>query len=220
MKKIFANEKAKKIFKHFLEWIISGFIGAVIGMLFSSDYLAASIIIGISSVAIFVVLLMLNRFDEKYDILKILKAEISAGNYPTVIQIGYTLSRPLHLSGRYAMREAIGQQTLIACRKIDINRNIRINDTKISVRYIEAKTLIDDLGWNIYLLGQADVAIEKIEMGIEIAKSLSERDLVIKGYRHILGICEEKNKKEKKKSEIHISYKPTWGHYHAVYYQQ
>lgn len=26
--------------------------------------------------------------------------------------------------------------------------------------------------------------------------------------------------KRKKKSEIHISYKPTWGHYHAVYYQQ
>ena len=26
--------------------------------------------------------------------------------------------------------------------------------------------------------------------------------------------------KEKIKSEVHISYKPTWGHYHAVYYQQ
>lgn len=167
-------------------------------MFFSANVLGAFIFTMIASFVIFMVLMVVNRFDEKYDILRILKTEVAAGNYPIVIQIGYTLSRPLHLSGRYAMREAIGQQTLSACKKMDDSRRIRINDTKIPVKFIEAKTLIDDLGWNLHLQGQSDVAIENIEMGIEIAKSLSESDLVIKGYRHILGICDDSNKKEKR----------------------
>lgn len=197
-KNIFTNKKVKEILKHLCEWGASGLIGAIIGMFFSLNYFKAFIITIIFSVITFIVLVILSCFDKKYDILGILKAEISAGNHPTVIQIGYTLSRPLHLSGRYAMREAIGHQTLNACRKLDASRKIRINDTKVSVRYIEAKTLIDDLGWNVYLLGQSDVAIENIETGIEIAKSLSEYKLVVKGYRHILGICDAINNKEKR----------------------
>lgn len=142
--------------------------------------------------------MIINRIDEKYDILGILKSEIASGNYPIVIQIGYTLSRPLHLSGRYALREAVGRQILTACRKLDKNRKIRINDDNLSVRYIEAKTLINDLGWNVYLLGQSDIAIENIEAGIEIAKSLSNYDLMVNGYRHILGICNHIGQIEKR----------------------
>lgn len=197
-KKEFTNKRIYKVLKHFLEWVISGLIGATIAMFFSLKYFEAIIITIVLSLILIVVLIILGHFNEKCDILEILRAEIAAENYPIVIQIGYTLSRPLHLSGRYAMREAIGKQTLIACQRLDVGWNIRINNIKIPVKYIEAITLIDDLGWNIYLLGQCDVAIENIEMGIEIAQSLSELTLIIKGYRHILGICDATNNKEKR----------------------
>lgn len=181
-----------------MEWCVSGFIGAVIGMYFAKNYFNAFIITIVVSLLIFAFFMIIIRHSKRDDILHILKKEFAAGNYPIVIQIGYTLSRPLHLSGRYTMREAIGQQMLNACRKLEDNRKIRINDKNYSVKYIEAKTLIDDLGWNVYLLGQFDVAIENIEMGINLADSISEYELVIKGYRHILGICDAINDKAKR----------------------
>lgn len=197
-KEMFKNPKVQKAIKHFFEWIVSGLIGAIICMYFSLKYFESFIITLIFLLVFSIILVIINRYDNNYDILKLLNIELDAENYPIVIQIAYTLSRPLHLSGRYVMREAIGQKALIACQKLDSNREIRINDIKVSVRYIEAKTLIDDLGWNVYLLGQSDVAIENIEKGIEITKSLSEFELAVKGYRHILGICDEINNKEKR----------------------
>lgn len=198
IKDVLKNKKAHKVLMRICEWVCSGLVGTIIGMLFSLKYFETLIVTVIFLLLLLAGVLFLNHSDKKYDILGILKAEIIAGNYPIVIQIGYSLSRTLHLSGRYVMREAIGHQTLIACRKLETSRMIRINDIRISVRYIEAATLIDDLGWNVYLLGQADVAIENIEAGIEIAKSLSELELVIKGYRHILGICDAVGRKEKR----------------------
>lgn len=184
--------------KHLFEWVGGGLIGAIICMFFSAQYFESFIITLIVLLVLFAVLIIINRSSNGYDILKLLNTELDSGNYSIVIQIAHSLSRPLYLSGRYAMREAIGRQALSACRKINVNQEIRINDVKISVRYIEAKTLIDDLGWNVYLMGQSDVAVENIEKGIEIAMSLSELELAVKGYRHILGICDAINEKEKR----------------------
>lgn len=198
IKNAIRNGKVQKFFAHFFEWVISGLIGAIIGLFFSASFIPAFTVSIVVSIIMFSIIIIVSNFMEKYDIIGIMKDEIAAGNYPTVIQIGYTLSRPLHLSGRYTMREAVGQQMLNACRKMDIGARVRINDDNVLVRYIEAKILIDDLGWNTFLLGQSDLAIENIEKGIEIAEGLSNMTLAVKGYRHILGICESTDLKEKR----------------------
>lgn len=199
LKKIFENPNVKKITKSLLEWLISGLIGATIGLFFAADFIPAVVVTFALSFILFIILVRAVREDQKYDILGILKAEIKAGNYPIVIQMGYTLSRSLHLSGRYTLREAIGEQVIKACEKLEPTRKLRINDTIIPIKRIEAKTYVDDLGWNKYLLGQAEVAIENIKTGISIAESVSEFDVAIKGYRHLIGIYYKQDMQDEKK---------------------
>lgn len=182
-----------------MEWLISGLIGATIGLIFAADFIPAVVVTFALSFVLFIILVRAVREDQKYDILGILKAEIKAGNYPIVIQMGYTLSRSLHLSGRYTLREAIGEQVIKACEKLEPTRKLRINDTIIPIKRIEAKTYVDDLGWNKYLLGQAEVAIENIKTGISIAESISEFDVAIKGYRHLIGIYYKQDMQDEKK---------------------
>jgi tetratricopeptide (TPR) repeat protein len=93
-----------------------------------------------------------------------------------VIQLGRALSRPLWLTGRYALRLEVGRLVEKAASFTGQPR-------------AQAAALIDDLGWTQVARKEYDKAIESIQHGIQIAEKAGDAMLVCKGHRHLSGIA-------------------------------
>ncbi|MBQ9885809.1 MAG: hypothetical protein IJM37_02960 [Lachnospiraceae bacterium] len=189
---ILKSDESRSFFKRAFDWIVAAIIGAVVSGFFTGKYLWTIFISVLLLVCGIIYVVILSHSNSKYDILKILRSELNAGNYRHVIMIGYSLSRQLHLSGRNTLRYEIGKLVDKATTHLQLEQDIRINDDKLSIAYIKAKNLIDDLGWTSYKLQYVDIAIEKISAGIKLAKEKKYYTLAVKGYRHLVGILDEK----------------------------
>lgn len=97
--------------------------------------------------------------------------------YDTVIRLGNGLSRTLYLEGHYRLRYKIG---------------ILVEDAASQLGDIDAKcaALIDCIGWSLVLSKSApnSTAIDSINHGISIAKSIQNDFWVAKGIRHLAAI--------------------------------
>ena len=203
IKKALKNENVKSFFNHLAEWIISAMMGAVISILFGDPFLAFSFLFGFSVFAI-IYLLVVSKVQTQWDIIKIMQNEMTAGNYTQVVRMGYSLSRPLHLSGRMNLRFKIGNIMRQACEELLRTRTqtIEINDKIICVKEVKVKILIDDLGWTAYELHQVDVAIDNIKEGISLAEEIKQFTLALKGYRHLIGIYDQLQNSKRSKEAI------------------
>lgn len=202
LKKSFTTENAKKNWKKAIDYIIGAAVGAIAGSLFSSNFWQAIIFASVLTILLIVHIVLSNKSNSNCDILKILNNELKSKNYVAVIRIGYVLSRPLHLSGRRTLRNEIGHLIKLACDQMQITDTVIIDDKKILVGYIKAKTLIDDLGWTSFQLKRLNSSIDNIKTGISLALEIKEYKLAVKGYRHLIGILNNSQDEELKAKTI------------------
>jgi len=104
-----------------------------------------------------------------------IQEEISKGYLKSAIRLGRVLSRPLWLDGQYEARIKLGELMFQAGASYQ-NKSIQIQG------------LIDDMGWTNVALGNFDVAVEKINYGIQMAKEIDDYYMISKGYRHLVAI--------------------------------
>lgn len=117
---------------------------------------------------------------EKQDVTAVIVAEMQKAftdrRWEEVVRLGCALSRPLWITGRYALRIQLG--TLVESAA-SYSQNVRA----------QAAALIDDLGWTKASMGRHDEARRHIEHGIKLARQIGDEYLVCKGYRHLSGIA-------------------------------
>lgn len=190
VKEQFQCSSFRETFLYVLNTIFSGIVGCWLGIAFHS---IESIIVGMSILIVFmIVMAIINNQNEKtFNLLKILKEDQKNGKWPEILRLSYPLSRQLFLARKYRLRVEIGKLVNDACNHLS-GETVTINNEKINVNIIQASTLIDDLGWTLYQLGDnTETAKENIKLGIAIARENKELDKVIKGYRHLMGIASE-----------------------------
>ncbi len=192
------REKLYYLFKNtsfrnnFIELCIKQFISAFLGFilaLFLTNILAFAIAVVVFIIIVFITSAFLSSKQHQFDLLGILKEEQKKSNWIEIIRLGYPLSRPLWLSGRYNLRVEIGEIVRMAASHID--GDIKIGNETVNCKYILASVLIDDLGWTRFVLGQSSKATGNIKEGIRIAQENMIWDLAIKGNRHLIGIFSE-----------------------------
>lgn len=98
-----------------------------------------------------------------------------------VCRIGNVISRHLWLSGQYDLRIEIGKYVEEAAGFIEDNLT-------------RARTLIDDLGWTSFIIGQELKAKKYIIDGIRLSKEINNYYLMSKGKRHLASIVRRDNK--------------------------
>lgn len=192
IKEILTSKKVRTFLEHLAEWIIGAAIGAVISYFFDKPIVTCAVLVLSAFLAILYLFVTL-KFQIQLDLFKIMQTELDSGNYIQVIRLGYPLSRPLHLSGRIKLRYNIGSIVKSACEGLERTNvsQIDINGKKLFVNEIKATVLIDDLGWTAFSLHKTQVAIDNIKKGVEIAENAQWQLLVLKGYRHLIGIFDE-----------------------------
>lgn len=177
-----------------LGWIGANFFSALLGcfvtLAFSDSVL---ITVGIIIALIFTLIIsyITLKFDNEFNLLKILKKNQKNKNWKEIIRIAYPLSKPLWLSRHYRLRIRLSEYVNEACACLSSSEDtIMINETHMSVKAIQSSVLISDLGWNLFLLNNnyCDKAIGNIKLGISKAEDIGDFDLLIKGYRNLLGI--------------------------------
>lgn len=184
------SEGARHIYIRVVDAVIGTVLGAVFGALFTGEILWSIMFAALLLIIAIIVIQLSNHINSKCDILKIMRDELSAGKYKLVIRMGYPLSYPLNLSGRYTLRYEVGELVRQACDKLKSGEKVQVNNTSVSVEYIKANVLIDNLGWTAYRLGRVETAKDSIREGIEVAISIREYSLAIKGQRHLIGILD------------------------------
>ena len=192
---LFKNSNFFSILFECIKMLFSGVIGYVIALLINNiwAFVVASVVLVI---IIVIYSVLLSKKMHHFDILKILQEEQKKSNWFEIIRIGYPMSRPLWLSGRYMLRVEMGEIIKAAASAID-GGDVKIGNETINGRYILVSTLIDDLGWTRHMLGQTEKAKKSIEEGISIASENGYTALEIKGYRHLFGIYSSENSSEK-----------------------
>lgn len=192
------KEKLYYLFKNssfrnnFIELCIKQFISAFLGFilaLFLTNILAFAIAIAVFIVIVFITSAILSSKQHQFDLLEILKEEQKKSHWKEIIRLGYPLSRPLWLSGRYELRAEIGE--IIKTAASHLEGDVKIGKETFNSKYILVSVLIDDLGWTRFVLGQSSKATKNILEGIRIAEENNIWDLAIKGNRHLIGIFSE-----------------------------
>lgn len=198
------KEKLYYLFKNstfrnnFIELCIKQFISAFLGFilaLFLTNMLAFAIAVVIFIIIIFITSAILSSKQHQFDLLGILKEEQKKSNWMEIIRLGFPLSRPLWLGGRYNLRVEIGEIVKTAAAHLD--GDIKIGNDTYNSKYILASVLIDDLGWTRFVLGQSQKATNNINEGIRIAINNELWELAIKGNRHLIGILSQEKNFEK-----------------------
>ncbi|WP_010247789.1 hypothetical protein [Acetivibrio cellulolyticus] len=204
VQKVAGNEDARNTFG----WISANFFSALMGCFIT---LAATnfniIIVGIIVFLIFTLVFacLVLKFDNEFNLLKIIKKNQKNKNWIEIIRIAFPLSRPLWLSRHYKLRIRLARYVDEACsRLISSTDTIMINETPMKIKAIHASILISDLGWNLFVndKNNAGIATENIKLGIKKANELEDYDLLIKGYRNLLGIAVQSGHDEKEIEHI------------------
>ena len=105
----------------------------------------------------------------------ILNTAYKAEHWKEVVKIGSQLSSPLWYTGKLETRVKIGELVESAAA---ISGDY----------YIQAETLLDDLGWTKFRLKKIKDAKNNIKRGLAVAQKYSYNYLIAKGYRHLADI--------------------------------
>lgn len=89
-----------------------------------------------------------------------------------IVRIGTALSRPLWVSGHYITRVKLG--TLV-----------EESAALLGHKEEQMMSLIDDLGWTNYKVGNVEASIKHIKHGIDIASEINNLAFISKGSRHL-----------------------------------
>lgn len=203
LKRVMLGNKAQNYYRKFFEWIICAAIGVIITLLFKSPIIGF-IFLCVFGVISIIYLYFISKTEGEWNIINIMEIELRANNNIQVVRIGYPLSRPLHLSGRKSLRIKIGNIVKQACENIIRNNinTIEIEGKNIDVKKILSSILIDDLGWSAYETHKNEFAKENIKYGISVALEINECKLALKGYRHLIGIYDDEQNRDKKENAI------------------
>ena len=106
------------------------------------------------------------------------------------IRFGIRISRVLWLSGRYNERIAIGKM-------------IEDSAARLQMTEKQVQSLIDDIGWTYFLVGNAEEAEANISHGIELAMRNKLFYLAAKGERHLAGIA-DRHRNDLAKAKDHL----------------
>ncbi len=98
------------------------------------------------------------------------------GRWGEVLRIGEVLSRPLWILGKLRLRAEIG-------------RYVEAAASHLGRLEVQARTLIDDLGWTYFELGDTKKATKNITAGKALANRGGYHDLEYKASRHLSGIA-------------------------------
>ncbi|NVK74885.1 MAG: hypothetical protein HWE24_15555 [Oceanospirillaceae bacterium] len=106
-----------------------------------------------------------------------------AERWEEVARIGMVISRPLWLAGQYETRLKVGELTEEAAA---YTGNLQLR----------ALTLVDDLGWTNFKIGNDKKGRKYIEDGLRIAAECEDYYCLAKGNRHLASIYRQKNSYE------------------------
>lgn len=113
--------------------------------------------------------------EDEDSLVAILNTAYKAEHWKEVIKIGSQISSPLWYTGKFETRVRIGELVESAAGFS-------------GEYYVQAETLLDDLGWTKFRLEMTKDAIKSIKRGLSIAKSHSFTYLIAKGNRHLADI--------------------------------
>ncbi|MDP2722248.1 MAG: hypothetical protein Q8O72_05795 [Bacteroidales bacterium] len=117
----------------------------------------------------------------QYNIIEIINDSYDSERWQEVCDIGALLSRHLWLTGQYQLRIEIGKKIEQAAFNIDL-------------KSLRARTLIDDLGWTSYIIGENQNAKKHITDGLMISKEIKDFYMLAKGNRHLAAINRQNSK--------------------------
>jgi tetratricopeptide (TPR) repeat protein len=100
-----------------------------------------------------------------------------------VCRLGSAISRSLWVSGHYELRTQIGARIEAAA-------------AYSKAHALRARTLIDDLGWTRFTLGQDREAEKHILDGVRLAKECDDSYAIAKGLRHLGSISRRRSDQE------------------------
>lgn len=192
--------------------LISAIVGAVFSLI-SGLNVDVAIYISIGIIAFFLIATILIQWlVDRFNVLRLIKKFNKKKQYNLSIALGTNLSIGLWHTYRLKLRLKIGEQVKIAAKKSLIEAT---PDKQYELKYILAKTLIDDLGYTNYILNYPEVAYENICEGIEVIDDLLDqlkspqdklrfKELKLKALRHAMGMIDRIEHFVGGKTEIEI----------------
>lgn len=208
IKSLYENKKVMKWAFFVVETLVSAFVGALIAFVFGSNYSAALISFGILMAFLIILSIVIVVLENKISLLSIMQKSIDDKRYEDAVKYGMSMSEILFSSNKNYERIMLGKKINTACENLRKQGNDNLIAGK-SLDEIQAKVLIDDLGWSMHLCNQNTEAINNILQGMVIARDAailinhqeSKKELkkyislILKGYRHLTGIYYEDPKK-------------------------
>ncbi|MDE6059084.1 MAG: HAD-IA family hydrolase [Clostridia bacterium] len=200
--------------------LISSAVGAVFSLIpvivqyFNEDNGAyswinfVSVIVFVLFVIAFIVAIILINFQQnKFHYIHMINNAFKKQNWHSVYTFGEPLSTPLWKMSKLSLRIQVAEKVKDALLEIKkktpiIEKNKKkiaiteINDVKVDINQKLAKLNIDDLGYTNYILGNMD-SKSTIYKGLDYAKDISsdedELSIKLKGYRHLLAMCSNRD---------------------------
>ena len=198
------NKTVMKWVIYVIETIVSAFVGALIAFVFGANYVAVIIAFAVLMAFLIAVSLVIVVLENQVSMLSIMSRSIDDGRYEDAIKFGMAISPILFSTDKNSKRVKVGEKTNEACdrlREQKYSANIRINGQTLDE--IQARVLIDDLGWSLHLCNDDNRAEHNIIQGInfsrraasqlinegeQVEKLKSYMSVILKGYRHLTGI--------------------------------
>lgn len=183
--------------------LISAIVGAVFSLIGGLN-IEIAIYISIGIIVFFLIAtIIIQWLVDRFNVLHLIKKFNKKKQYNLSIALGTNLSVGLWHTYRLKLRLKIGEQVKNATQKSLIKATENEQYELIyELKFILARTLIDDLGYTNYILNCPEIAYENICAGIEIIDKLIDQlktpqdklrfnELKLKALRHEMGMIDK-----------------------------
>ena len=167
-------------------------------------------------IAFVLAIIYINYKQNKFRYIHMIDNAYKKQNWNAVYTFGEPLSTPLWKMSKLSLRIQVAEQVkdaLINIGKKEKSDQIEINDIKIDINQKLAKLYIDDLGYTGYIIGKPD-SKDTIDKGLGYAENIASDEaklsIKLKGNRHLLAMCSNRDIEGKEAAAIFDVFKKTY----------